>query len=170
MEEEFDLVGVSFADRGRRTVEMIQLMRALWTGDSVAFQGEFYQLSACRMHPRPVQETIPIIWGGHSDIALKRVAQVSDGWNPTQISLEQLETGLKKLNEYCAMYSRNPASIQVIVRPGHTYDFNPETHARHQALGVDQFILDPPLDAPDLSSCRAEMERVAEIGGLQPRN
>ncbi len=170
MKEEFDLIGVPFVNRGKRTVEMIQLMRALWTGETVEFKGEFYQISACKMHPKPIQATIPIIWGGHSDIALKRVAQVGDGWNPTQISLEQLAIGLKKLYRYCDIYNRNPASIQVIARPGKTYPINTETHAKHQELGVHQLILDPPLDAPDLSTCRAEMERIAEIGGLHRRH
>jgi len=51
---------------------MIALMRAFWSGEMLDFRGEFYQAGACQMHPRPVQPTIPIVWGGHSDAALKR--------------------------------------------------------------------------------------------------
>lgn len=169
MKEEFDLIGVSFADRGKRTVEMVQLMRLFWTGQTVEFQGEFYQVSGCKMYPRPVQSTIPILWGGHSDVVLKRAAQLGDGWNPTQISLEQLELGIKKLKVYCTAYERDPASIQIIARPGKIYPIDAETQARHQELGVHQIIIDPPLDTPDLSTCRSEMERVAEVAGLQSR-
>src|SRR5262249_18077029 len=90
MEEEFRLVGLDFASRGRRAVEMVRLMRELWTGETVDFRGEFYRVSGCRMHPRPAQATIPVVWGGHSDAALRRVARVGDGWHPTQITLDPL--------------------------------------------------------------------------------
>ncbi|MCQ3978969.1 MAG: LLM class F420-dependent oxidoreductase, partial [Anaerolineae bacterium] len=83
MEEEFDLIGVPFERRGPRTAEMIALVRAFWRGEPVNFQGEFYEAADCQMAPRPVQPTIPVVWGGHTDAALKRVARVGDGWHPT---------------------------------------------------------------------------------------
>lgn len=170
MEEEFDLIGVPFDRRGPRTAEMINLMRAFWSGESVDFQGDFYHVTGCQMSPRPEQHTIPIVWGGHSDAALKRVARVGDGWHPTQISLEQLAEGMGKLRRFCEEAGRNPASVLVIARPGRVYPINAETQARHQELGVQHVVIDPPLDGPDLSTFRAEMERVAELCGLEPRS
>ncbi|MBE7554916.1 MAG: TIGR03619 family F420-dependent LLM class oxidoreductase [Anaerolineales bacterium] len=170
MEEEFHLIGVPFERRGPRTAEMIALMRAFWSGQTVDFQGDFYQAASCQMSPRPVQHAIPIVWGGHSDAALKRVARVGDGWHPTQISLEQLAEGMGKLRRFCQEAGRDPASVLVIARPGRVYPINAETQARHEDLGIQHLVIDPPLDGPDLSNFRAEMERVAGLCGLEPRS
>jgi probable F420-dependent oxidoreductase len=169
MEEEFNLIGVPFDRRGPRTAEMIALMRAFWSGEMVDFRGEFYQTAACQMFPRPVQPAIPIVWGGHSDAALRRVARVGDGWHPTQISLEQLAEGVGKLHRFCQEAGRDPASVLIIARPGRVYPINAETQAQHEELGIQHVVIDPPLDGPDLSNFRAEMERVAKLCGLEPR-
>lgn len=170
MEEEFDLIGVPFDRRGPRTVEMVALMRVFWSGERVHFQGEFYQAADCQMYPTPVRKTIPVVWGGHSDAALKRVARVGDGWHPTLISLEQLAEGVGKLRRFCQEAGRDPASVLVIARPGRMYPINAETQARHEALGIQHLVIDPPLDGPDLSNFRAEMERVAQLCQLKPRS
>ena len=170
MEEEFDLIGVPFERRGPRTAEMIALMRAFWAGEMVNFEREFYHVADSQMSPRPVQPTIPIVWGGHSDAALKRVARVGDGWHPTQITLEQLAEGVTKLRRFCEEAGRDPASVLVVARPGRVYPITAETQARHVELGIQHLVIDPPLDGPDLSAFRAEMERVAELCGLKPRN
>jgi probable F420-dependent oxidoreductase len=172
MEEEFNIIGESFKNRGRRVAEMVQLMRQFWTGETVDFQGEFYHVSGCRMHPTPVQDNIPVVWGGHSDAAIRRAARWGDGWHPTQITLKQLEAGLNKLRQYCREFDRDPESLLIIARPGDTYDITAETQARHAALGVDHLIVDTPIKEvdPELKLLRLQMERVAAICGLRPRS
>ena len=172
MEEEFNIIGESFKNRGRRVVEMVELMRQFWTGKTVNFQGEFYQVSDCKMHPKPVQEKIPVVWGGHSEAAIKRVAQIGDGWHPTQISLDQLGEGIKKLHQYCRRFNRNPDTLQIIARPGDTYQVTAETQAHHIELGVNHLVVDTQIkeEDPDLELLRAQMERVAQICSLQPRS
>ena len=170
MKEEFDLIGVPFKRRGARTAEMVELMRAFWSGDTVDFQGEFYQVENCKMQPGPVQQTIPIVWGGHSDFALKRVAKLGDGWHPTQTTMPELAAGMDRLRSFCQTYGRDPASVTIIARPGKVYPLNAETYAEHQKLGIDQIVIDPPLDDPTLKACRTEMERVAGVCGLQARS
>jgi probable F420-dependent oxidoreductase len=171
MEEEFNLIGESFKNRGRRVNEMVTLMRQFWTGETVNFQGEFYQVSNCKMYPTPVQPRIPVVWGGHSQAAIRRVAQLGDGWHPTQITLDQLEAGLKTLHYYCEQEDRDPVSLMIVARPGDTYPLTPETHARHVELGVTHLVADTPIKEPDpdLKLLTAHMERVASICGLQPR-
>lgn len=159
MEEEFDLVGAPFNDRGKRAEEMVGLMRALWSGETVNFQGEYWQISDCKMHPRPAQSTVPVVWGGHSDAALRRVARVGDGWHPTMISVEQVAEGIRKLAEYCEQYGRDPASLEVIVRPP---DYEPKTLDRLRELGVQQVLVFPSLEGPNLDPVRGEMEQVAQ--------
>lgn len=168
MKEEFDIIGEPFKRRGARTAEMVELMRQFWTGDTVDYRGEFYQVSNCKMHPPSVQDSIPVVWGGHSDYALKRVARLGDGWHPTQTPMAQLAEGIERLRHFCEEYERDPASLIIIARPGPVYPINAETHAQHQELGISQVVVDPPLTT-GLSEYRAEMERIAEVCGLQPR-
>lgn len=163
MREEFELLDAPFADRGKRVVEMVELMRELWTGETVDFQGEHWQISGCKMHPRPAQATIPIIWGGHSNAALRRVAQVGDGWHPTMVTADQVADGLKKLRQYCEEYERDPDSLVTIVRPP---EYDKETIERLRELGVQHLLVFPPLEGPDLDPCREEMQRVAELCGI----
>ncbi len=75
--EEFELMGEQFEARGRRTDEMLKLMRALWQPGWTEFDGHFYQTSRLEMQPSPPR--IPIYVGGLSDIALRRAAR-NDGW------------------------------------------------------------------------------------------
>ncbi len=169
MREEFALVGASFADRGRRVVEMVELMRALWTGRTVHFEGRYYRVHGARMHPRPAQDRIPVVWGGHSEAALRRVARVGDGWHPTQIPLDQLRDGVRRLRALWEEAGRNPAALLVVARPGTTYPITPQTHAAHLEIGVTHLIADTPLRDPGMAALREEMERVAEVCGLRAR-
>ena len=168
MEEEFDIIGERFDNRGSRAAEIVTLMRRYWNGETVEFEGRYYQTPPARMYPRPVQAQIPIVWGGHTEAALKRVARVGDGWHPTQISLEQLAQGLEKLRGYCEAQGRDPASLTIIARPGDTYVVDGAAQARHVEFGVDHLIVDTPIkdEDPDLSILRTQMERVARVCGL----
>jgi hypothetical protein len=74
-----------------------------------------------------------------------------------------------RLRALCAEHGRDFATVSVIARPGAVYALTAESHARHRALGIDHVIIDPPLDGPDLSRCRAELERVATLCCLTPR-
>jgi probable F420-dependent oxidoreductase len=172
MEEEFDLIGQPFAGRGKRLLEMIALMRACWSGDVVDFHGEFYQVSGFRMYPTPLARSIPIIWGGHSDAALRRCARTGDGWHPTQITLEQLAEGIARLHSLCEEAGRDPREIPIVARPGNTYVVDEASHARHLELGVTHLVTDTPIHQadPDLSILRGEMERVARVCGLTARS
>jgi len=171
MKEEFELMGQSFENRGRRLLEMVAVMRRCWSGDVVDFTGEFYRVSGFRMYPTPVRRDIPVIWGGHSDAAIRRCARTGDGWHPTQITLDALADGLAKLRRYCEEAGRDPSTIPIVARPGNTYQVNAETQARHVELGVTHLIADTPIqqEDPDLSLLRAEMERIAAVCSLSPR-
>jgi probable F420-dependent oxidoreductase len=86
-EEEFDLLGAPFRKRGARADEMIDVLRALWTGEWVEHHGEFYDFPRLEMTPAPVGD-VPIYVGGLSDAALRRAAR-NDGWISDLISTQQ---------------------------------------------------------------------------------
>jgi probable F420-dependent oxidoreductase len=79
--EEYALFGVPADRRVRRFTESIELIRALWTGDHVSYDGEVYEAHDANLATRPVQQPAPPIWLGsfHPD-ALRRAARIGDGW------------------------------------------------------------------------------------------
>jgi len=84
LKEEFEAIGVPFERRGRRTDEYIQAMRELWTADRPTFQGEFVQFDAAYCRPQPVNGSVPIIVGGHSEAAARRAGRLGDGFFPAR--------------------------------------------------------------------------------------
>lgn len=77
---EFELYNVSLDDRGARYVEILKIMRALWTQEQVEFSGKFYNIKG-KIEPRP-EKSIPIWLGGWGELSLKRAAQLGDAWVP----------------------------------------------------------------------------------------
>lgn len=77
--DEFELVGQDFHTRGKRTDEMIDVMRLLWTGEYVSYHGNHYRFDNVEANPKPAGE-VPIWIGGISQPALRRAARLGDGW------------------------------------------------------------------------------------------
>jgi probable F420-dependent oxidoreductase len=84
MDEEFRAVAAPpFAERGRVTDEFLAAFHELWTSDAPRFAGKYVSFSDIRFEPKPVQRPRPPIWvGGESQVALRRVARLGDGWYP----------------------------------------------------------------------------------------
>ena len=76
--EDYDLMGVPFAKRGKRMDECIDIIRGPTSGEYFEYHGEFYDIAKTKMTPAPTQP-IPILIGGHADVALRRAAR-NDGW------------------------------------------------------------------------------------------
>ena len=83
MAEEYAALGAPFADRGTAADEYLRIIRTLWTQEHPKFSGKFFRFSDVLFAPRPVQQPSPPIWvGGNSSRALRRVAELGDGWLP----------------------------------------------------------------------------------------
>lgn len=83
--EEFESLGYTFKDRGRRMNEMIPVLRDCWTGRPRAFAGEHVTVvENLVMHPLPASPGgPPLLLGGNSPAALRRATQLGDGWMAT---------------------------------------------------------------------------------------
>ena len=92
--EEFDLLRQSVARRGKRTDEMLEVMKTLWQPGWHEFGGEFFSMPRLEMTPTP--PPIPIYGGGLSDIALRRAAR-NDGWIGDLIGLEQAAASVDRI-------------------------------------------------------------------------
>ncbi len=95
--EDYELMGVPFAKRGKRMDECIDIIRGLTSGDYFEYHGEFYDIPKTKMTPAPT-EPLPILIGGHADAALRRAAR-NDGWMHGG-GTEDLDELLAKLNRY----------------------------------------------------------------------
>lgn len=110
--EEFALLGQEFRGRGRRTEEMIELMRKLWQPGWTSFEGEHYRTPTLEMSPTP--PPVPILFGGHTDIAINRAAAY-DGWiSGDALTVEQAIDVAGRIRHQRAQLDRQDAEFSVI--------------------------------------------------------
>jgi probable F420-dependent oxidoreductase len=129
MREEFEALGLPpFDERGAVTDEYIRAFKELWTSDNPSFEGKYCRFSDIAFLPKPVQRPHPPVWvGGESRRALRRAAELGNGWYPIssnpQFPLgepEQLAASLQRLAAYAKEAGRDPAEIEIIYR---THDY-----------------------------------------------
>jgi probable F420-dependent oxidoreductase len=109
---EYEALGVPFPERGNRVEEQIEVLRSLWSSESVVFDGAFHRVPGMGIAPRPVQRPIPI-WIGSAtmDPAVARAGRLADGWIPLGRPGQEMEEALDRLREAAAAAGRDPARI-----------------------------------------------------------
>lgn len=95
-ESEYANLGQDFKNRGKRLDEALVVLRTLWRGGKViSHHGKYYSFEKLVLSPAPVQSGGPPIWvAGKSDAAIRRAILYADGWHPSRISAEELQTRL----------------------------------------------------------------------------
>lgn len=168
LKEEFDALNVPWGHRGRRTDEYLEVLRTLWRDDTSAYQGEFFELPACEMYPKPVQQPPPVHIGGETRAALRRAARLGQGWHTFNRSPEQLAAGLAELDEELEEAGRSRSELRVTVCP-YFNALTPQWVERYAEAGADAvaalffaFTADDVARAfDDLEACR---EAAAQAG------
>lgn len=112
-EVEYEALGENFHDRGRRSEEQIQLLRALWTGDVVDFHGRYHQVSHAGINPLPVQQPIPIWLGGGAPQVVQRIGRLGDGWFPQFQPDHKGQERIAKMKEYAQAAGRDPDAVGI---------------------------------------------------------
>jgi probable F420-dependent oxidoreductase len=79
---EYEALGESFGDRGRRSVEQIEVLRALWARTAITYEGRWHHIDNAGINPLPPRRRVPIWLGGTAEVLLKRVGEIGDGWFP----------------------------------------------------------------------------------------
>jgi len=120
--EDYELVGIPFAKRGKRIDECIEIVQGLTTGEYFEFHGEFYDIPKTKMTPAPTQP-IPILVGGHHDAALRRAARL-DGWmHGGGTDPEELDRLIAKVKKYREEEGKTgPFEVHVISMDAYTVD------------------------------------------------
>jgi probable F420-dependent oxidoreductase len=116
--DEFDVSGIPFRHRGARADEYLQVLKRIWTDDVVEFRGQFYNIPASKIGPKPVQKPHPpILLGGFGPNTFSRVVNHANGWLPIAGfgPLEQLEQAISGLREAARKANKNPSDIRVVV-------------------------------------------------------
>jgi alkanesulfonate monooxygenase SsuD/methylene tetrahydromethanopterin reductase-like flavin-dependent oxidoreductase (luciferase family) len=136
-------------------------MRSLWCDEVSRFDGEFYRLPDCLQNPKPVQKPHPPVhFGGESDAALQRVADLGQGWFGFELSHDALAERLAELDRRLASAGRSRSDVTVHVTPsGRRTD--PDGAKRFRDQGVDQLIL--PLFARDLDGLERAADALASL-------
>ena len=140
--DEFEAVGVPMARRGARMDEFLQVITAVWTGDTASFQGKFYQLPEAVFNLKPVQKPRPpLILGTFNPRGLKRAGTLADGWNPVGLGLEQLKGMGDIMRQAATEAGRDPQALQVVYRTGIDLHEQPNNEQRQLLSGNKEQIL-----------------------------
>jgi probable F420-dependent oxidoreductase len=119
---EYEALGQPFAERGAILDEQIDVLRQLWTQESVTVDGRFHHISAAGLAPLPIQRPIPIWLGASAPAALRRVGRVADGWFPMVRPGGGLGDALEIVAEAAREVGRDPAGIQFEGRVNYVVD------------------------------------------------
>ena len=156
--EEFEALGIPFARRGARAAEYLHAMRVLWRDDVASYDGEFVSFSDVRLNPKPVRDRrIPVIVGGNSDPALRRVATMGDGWYGFNLAgPEAVADRLERLSAQCAEAGRDRTDLYLAVALA---DGEPSATSALRDLGIDELVLvaAPPQDPADVDDWLAAL-------------
>jgi probable F420-dependent oxidoreductase len=164
--EEFGALGLDFSQRGKRTDEAIQALRALWRDDPSTFEGAHFSFHRIRSFPKPVQKGgVPILVGGHSRAAARRAARYGDGFFPltpivdadvSKIDFVKEINGLiAMLKEECDKVGRNFSGFDVTTSAAPHLD----TIKRLEDIGVTRVAMG--LTASDRDGITRSLERIA---------
>ena len=110
---EYEALGENFHDRGRRSEEQIDLMRKLWTNDLITYEGRWHKVTDAGLNPLPVQQPIPVWFGGAAPQTIRRVATMGDGWFPLFRPDDSGRELIESMREQAAAAGRGPDDIGV---------------------------------------------------------
>ncbi len=154
LEEEFVAVGVPWPRRAARTREYLRAMKRLWTEEQPDFAGGFVSFPKVRCQPKPVQKPHPpVFFGGESDAALRRAAEVGDGWFGFNATVDEARRKITRIRELAVRAGRDARAITIAISPGlgssmagivsgkTSHDVARDEIERFRDAGVDEIIV-----------------------------
>jgi probable F420-dependent oxidoreductase len=117
LEAEYEAVGVPFRQRGARTDDALEILKALCADDRATFEGRHHGVRDVEFLPKPVQLPHPPLWiGGRSEAAMRRAARLGDAWHPSHLTGEELRRVVPELHRACEAAGRAPGDVGVTTR------------------------------------------------------
>jgi probable F420-dependent oxidoreductase len=169
--EEADAMGLDFAQRGKRTDEAIDAMRALWRDAVSSHAGAIFRFEGAYCYPKPARVGgVPVLIGGESKAAMRRVARRGDGWLPYNLPVEDAPRVIGELKAMTSAEGRDPQALR-IVKIVYS-NAKPDDLKRYRDAGVTEFNIassgEIPLDEAGIRAKFAEfretlVEPIAEL-------
>ena len=157
LEEEFVAIGIPWEHRAKRTREYIEAMRKLWGDDPSSYSGEYVNFKNVRSNPKPVQGAkLPVIFGGESAPALRRVAEYGDGWCGFNLTPDEAAAKIRKIEELLKANGRKRSDIEIAVSP-YSKPITRDDLKRYRDAGADEVVL------INLRPPRAEGENLSDL-------
>ncbi len=113
LREEFEALGVPFEARGARTDEYLRALKVLWSETEAEFHGNFVDFAPVYCQPKPTQQPIPILVGGHSDRAAQRAGELGDVFFPAERPIETLVSLHSLARQHAEKSGRDPSKIEL---------------------------------------------------------
>lgn len=110
---EYEALNENFHDRGKRSEEQIEVLRALWTQNVVDFHGRWHNITHAGINPLPVQRPIPLWLGGRVEAVVERVGRLADGWFPQFAPDDDGRATIERMRQYARDAGRDPSAIGV---------------------------------------------------------
>jgi probable F420-dependent oxidoreductase len=168
---EFEAVGIPVETRGRRTNEMLTVMKRLWTEEHVTHHGDFFNLEDVTLLPHPVQRPHPPVWvAGRSDAAMRRAALLGDGWYPYLFSVGRLRSSNEAVRRYAAEAGRDMSGFHWGVMQPTAIAADRQEALAQAVINVGQRYVTPGRSAEDIaqSLCLAGTPEEC-IAGIEAR-
>lgn len=160
LREEFEALGVDFDDRAHRCREYLAAMRSLWMDPVSSHEGRWLRFQSVRMFPKPVQKPHPpIVFGGDTEEALRRVADLGQGWFGFNLLPAEAAERVERLAGILSRRGRRPDEIEVSVCPYRKPARDAESLRAYAQAGADQVIYTVGAATPQ--GVRVEIERLA---------
>jgi probable F420-dependent oxidoreductase len=141
LREEFEALGQDFDDRAERCREYLAAMRSLWTDSTSSYDGGLLRIPPVRMFPKPMQKPHPpIVFGGESDAALRRVADLGQGWYGFNLLPDQAGERVSRLSHMLSRRGRRPNEVEMSVCPYLKPGRDAASLRAYADSGVDQVI------------------------------
>ena len=142
LKEEFEALQIPWPNRAARTRDYLAAMKTVWSEAESQHQGEYCEFPAVRSYPKPVQKPYPpIIFGGESDAALRRVGEIGDGWWGVNVTPESAKLHMATIQRYAVAAGRDPRKLFYSVTTGIGQTTTREEVNRFADIGVDQVII-----------------------------
>jgi probable F420-dependent oxidoreductase len=113
---EYQALGKDFSNRSKRVEEQVELLRRLWSDESVTFRGTYEQVEGVGLLPMPIQRPIPIWFGGTAPGALRRIGRLADGWFPLTPPGPDLEEAIAVVQDSAREAGRPPVPFEGRIR------------------------------------------------------
>jgi probable F420-dependent oxidoreductase len=161
LEEEFVAMGIPWEHRAKRTREYIEAMRQLWGEDPSSYSGEYVNFKNVRSNPKPVQGSkLPVIFGGESAPALRRVAEYGNGWCGFNLTPDEAAAKIRKLEELLKANGRKRSDIEIAVSP-YSKPITRDDLKRYRDAGADEVVLINLRPPRTEAENRADLEKIA---------